>query len=38
MKRYFSEPVQSTGTLAQVRKLGPAVQTNMTEKQINTAS
>jgi hypothetical protein len=32
----FSEPVLSTCSLAQVRKMGPAVQINIAEKQINT--
>jgi hypothetical protein len=35
-KRYISEPVLSTRTLAQIRKMRPAVQINIAEKQINT--
>jgi hypothetical protein len=36
-ERYFSEPSISIRTLAQIRKMGPAVQINIAEKQINTA-
>jgi hypothetical protein len=33
----FTEPVLSTRTLAQIRKIGPAVQINIAKRQINTA-